>query len=135
MRSPAASCTTTTKPTSTASPGEYFPEIIHLAKLDRTALVSGWDIDGSLDRIIRTGSRLTDGVQELTASAAVDHNLGTMFMRMNDIARRIALISLLVSLPLLLMAGILLGQSVQPAAAQRAAQARACCDCAAFRAR
>lgn len=91
------------------SPGEYFPEIIHLARLDRTALVSGWDIEGSLQRIITAGSRLTDNVQEITASAAVDHNLGTMFIRMNDIARRIALISLLVSLPLLLMAGILLG--------------------------
>ncbi len=51
---------------------------------------------------------MTDEVQEITASAAVDHNLGAMFMRMNDIAKRIALISLLVSLPLLLMAGILL---------------------------
>ena len=90
------------------SPGEYFPEIIHLAKLDRTSIVSGWDIEGSLTRIIAAGSRLTDGVQDRTASAAVDHNLGTMFIRMNDIARKIALISLLVSLPLLLMAGVLL---------------------------
>jgi hypothetical protein len=90
------------------SPGEYFPEIIHLVRLDRSRLVSGWDIEGSLQRIITTGSRLTDNVQEITASAAVDHNLGTMFLRMNDIAQRIALISLLVSLPLLLMAGILL---------------------------
>jgi len=90
------------------NPGDYFPEIIHLAKLDRPAIVSGWDIEGSLTRIIATGSRLTDGVQDRTASAAVDHNLGTMFMRMDDIARKIALISLLVSLPLLLMAGVLL---------------------------
>ncbi|HET7679833.1 MAG TPA: hypothetical protein VFK79_06820 [Xanthobacteraceae bacterium] len=90
------------------SPGEYFPEVIHLAKLDRANLISGWDIEGSLHRIITTGSRMTDDVQEITASAAVDHNLGVMFLRMSDIAKRIALISLLVSLPLLLMAGILL---------------------------
>ena len=69
------------------SPGEYFPEIIHLAKLDRPNIVSGWDIEGSLTRILQAGSRLTDGVQDQTASAAVDHNLGTMFMRMNDIAQ------------------------------------------------
>jgi hypothetical protein len=90
------------------SPGEYFPEIIHLAKLDRASIVSGWDIEGSLTRIIAAGSRLTDGVLDQTAAAAVDHNLGTMFIRMNDIAQKIALISLLVSLPLLLMAGVLL---------------------------
>jgi hypothetical protein len=90
-------------------PGKYFPEVIHLVRVDRPALVSGWDIEGSLRRIVTVGSYLTDEVQELTASAAVDHNLGAMFVRMNDIARKIALISLLVSLPLLLIAGVLLG--------------------------
>ncbi|MDB5648518.1 MAG: hypothetical protein JWL62_38 [Hyphomicrobiales bacterium] len=92
-----------------ADPGKYFPEIIHLVKVDRPALVSGWDIDGSLTRVIGVGSRLTDEVQDMTQSAAVDHNLGAMFVRMNEIARKIALISLLVSLPLLIIAGILLG--------------------------
>ena len=90
-------------------PGNYFPEIIHLVRIDRSALVSGWDIDGSLRRAIAVGSRLTDEVQQLTSSAAVDHNLGVMLIRINDIARRIALISLLVSLPLLLIAIVLLG--------------------------
>jgi hypothetical protein len=90
------------------SPGEYFPEIIHVARLDRVSLISGWDIDGSLDRIVRAGSHMTDDVQEVTARAAVDHNLGVMFVRMSEIAKRIALISLLVSLPLLVMAAILL---------------------------
>lgn len=90
------------------SPGTYFPEVIHLVRLNRAALVSGWDIDGSLRRIIVTGSRLTDEVQDMTARAAVDHNLGTMFIRMNEISQKIALISLLVALPLLIIAAILL---------------------------
>ena len=90
------------------TPGTYFPEIIHLVRLDRKALLSGWDIEGSLQRILVVGSRLTDEVQDITGSAAVDHNLGTMFVRMNEIARRIALISLLVALPLLIIAAILL---------------------------
>jgi hypothetical protein len=90
-------------------PGSYFPEIIHLVRTNRARLVSGWDIDGSLRRVIQVGSHITDEVQELTSSAHVDHNLGTMFIRMNEIARRIALIALLVSLPLLLIAGVLLG--------------------------
>ena len=90
------------------SPGDYFPEIIHLARLDRASMISGWDIEGSLNRIVNAGSRMTDDVQEVTASAAVDHNLGVMFVRMSEIGKRIALISLLVSLPLLLMAAILL---------------------------
>jgi ABC-type antimicrobial peptide transport system permease subunit len=92
-----------------ADPGKYFPEVIHLARIDRNHLVSGWDIDGSLTRIVRTGSLITDHVQDMTQSAAVDHNLGAMFIRMADIARKIALIALLVSLPLLIIAGILLG--------------------------
>ena len=90
-------------------PGKYFPEVIHLARINRDKLVSGWDIDGSLTRIVLTGSLITDEVQDLTQSAAVDHNLGAMFIRMADIARKIALIALLVSLPLLIIAGILLG--------------------------
>ena len=90
------------------TPGTYFPEIIHLVRLDRKALLSGWDIEGSLQRVLVVGSRLTDEVQDITGSAAVDHNLGTMFLRMNEIARRIALISLLVALPLLIIAAILL---------------------------
>jgi len=90
-------------------PGKYFPEIIHLVRVDRPTLVSGWDIEGSLSRITRVGSYLTDEVQEITSGAAVDHNLGAMFVRISDIARKIALISLLVSLPLLLIAGVLLG--------------------------
>jgi hypothetical protein len=92
-----------------SDPGKYFPEVIHLIRVDRPALVSGWDIDGSLRRVIAVGSHLTDEVQELTASAAVDHNLGAMFVRINEIGKQIALISLLVSLPLLLIAGVLLG--------------------------
>ena len=91
-----------------ADPGKYFPEIIHLVRVDRPALVSGWDIDGSLTRVVRVGSLLSDEVQEMTQSAAVDHNLGAMFVRMSDIAAKIALIALLVSLPLLIIAGILL---------------------------
>jgi hypothetical protein len=90
------------------SPGEYFPEVIHLVRLDRKALLSGWDIEGSLRRITVVGSRLTDEAQEVTARAAVDHNLGAMFVRMNEIAQRIALVSLLVALPLLIMAAVLL---------------------------
>ena len=65
-----------------ADPGKYFPEIIHLVRVDRAALVSGWDIDGSLTKVVRVGSLLTDEVQEMTQSAAVDHNLGAMFVRM-----------------------------------------------------
>ena len=92
-----------------ADPGKYFPEVIHLVRVDRDKLVSGWDIDGSLTRIVRTGSLLSDQVQDLTQSAAVDHNLGAMFIHMAEIARKISLIALLVSLPLLIIAGILLG--------------------------
>ena len=89
-------------------PGKYFPDVVHLVRVDRDALISGWDIEGSLRRVITVGSLLTDNVQDITASAAVDHNLGAMFVRMSDIAGKIGMISVLVSLPLLLIAAVLL---------------------------
>src|SRR5262249_53498591 len=43
-----------------SDPGKYFPEIIHLVRIDRPGLVSGWDIEASLRQIITVGSYLTD---------------------------------------------------------------------------
>src|SRR5262249_61712085 len=71
--------------------------------------VWGGAMEGSRRRTAPVGAWLSSEVREPTASAAVDHNLGAMFVRINEIARKIALISLLVSLPLLLIAGVLLG--------------------------
>jgi hypothetical protein len=33
--------------------GEYLPEVVHLARVDRRALISGWDIPGSLAKLER----------------------------------------------------------------------------------
>src|SRR5205823_12197229 len=37
---------------------EYAPEVVYLAKIDRPALISGWDIPGSLARVKALTARL-----------------------------------------------------------------------------
>jgi hypothetical protein len=91
-----------------AQPGEYFPDIIHLARLDRGALVSGWDVERSYARVKATGEAIRKAGQEVSFRVALDNTAGILLERMNATARLIGLISLLVALPLLLMAWVLL---------------------------
>lgn len=88
--------------------GDYFPDVIHLARIDRHRLLSGWDIGTSLANLKARTTALRDGIRDVSYSAAVDNTMGVMFARMDDIARRVSLISLLVSLPLLGIAWVLL---------------------------
>ncbi len=37
---------------------EYAPKVVHLARLDRAAIISGWDLEGSLDRVEALTARL-----------------------------------------------------------------------------
>src|SRR5262245_41090533 len=43
---------------------EYAPEMVYIARIDRAALVSGWDIPGSLDRVSALTRRLQRGAAE-----------------------------------------------------------------------
>jgi len=91
-----------------ANTGDYFPEIIHLAAVDRGRMISGWDIGGSLARLDALSTTLRDVVRAKSYSAAVDNTSAVLLGRMASIARQIDLIGLLVALPLLWMAWILM---------------------------
>lgn len=115
---------------------EYAPELVYLARIDRASLVSGWDIPGSLARVKELNRGLQRNAVE-TASVpqqihtgaqghahepgesdepdskfgptnfVVDSTTEVLLERMQNIARLIGLVSLLVALPLLWMAWVL----------------------------
>lgn len=95
-------------PDAHANTGDYFPEIIHLAALDRARLITGWDVAGSLARLETISTTMRAAVRAKSYSAAVDNTSAVLLSRMAGIARQIDLIGLLVALPLLWMAWILM---------------------------
>lgn len=91
-----------------ADAGEYFPDIIHLARLERAALVSGWDVEASRERLAALGTELRSRAQQVTFRVGMDNTAAVLFDRMSATARVIGLVSLLAALPLLWMAWVLL---------------------------
>ena len=43
--------------------GEYLPEVVHLARVDRKALISGWDIQGSLANLEKLHAEVDQKIQ------------------------------------------------------------------------
>ena len=115
---------------------EYAPEVVYVAKIDRPRLVSGWDIPGSLARVEQINTDLHRGAVETAAppkkiftgqpshsheagetddleekfgptNFIVDSTTEVLLERMQNIARLIGIVSLLVALPLLWMAWVL----------------------------
>ena len=96
------------------SPGEYFQEVIHLLRLDRQALVSGWDLGGTNRRLTEVAAAVRQAAEDnpggflIGRPVGVDHTVGVLFERMGATSRVVGLVSLLVALPLLWMAWVLL---------------------------
>jgi hypothetical protein len=117
---------------------EYAPEVVYIAKLDRARLVSGWDIPASLDRVQAINAALQQGAVETApvpkkiftgqpshsheagetggdeekfgaSTFVVDSTTEVLLERMQNVARLIGVVSLLVALPLLWMAWVLAG--------------------------
>jgi hypothetical protein len=114
---------------------EYAPEVTYVAKIDRAALISGWDIPGSLARVSAVNAALhrtsvdtlappkkvytqpshTHDAGEVgedddkfgPTAFVVDSTTEVLLERMQNIARLIGIVSLLVALPLLWMAWVL----------------------------
>lgn len=118
---------------------EYEPEVVYLAQLKRTELISGWDITASLDRVGAVNVAIGDAAQILATRAGnetgddprivlahdpksptgrekspgsfgqfvVDSTTEVLLGRMENIARLVGVLSLLVALPLLWMAWVL----------------------------
>jgi len=115
---------------------EYAPEVVYVAKIDRSSLISGWDIPGSLARVSsvnahlhRTSIETAVGPKKVYTEPShthadpgevgddddkfgptnfvVDSTTEVLLDRMQNIARLIGVVSLLVALPLLWMAWVL----------------------------
>ena len=116
---------------------EYEPEMVYLGKLKRDALISGWDITASLDRVAAVNNRIGNAALKVSERVwygeepevlrahdpkdptgrekppgafgqfVVDSTTQVLLGRMERIAKLVGVLSLLVSLPLLWMAWVL----------------------------
>ena len=85
----------------------YVPEMTHLIAVDRGALVSTWDLYGSLRRLKPVVRAIYQEAQDLTPFSWANSDLVLLLSRMNAIARLISLATLLVAIPLLWMGWVL----------------------------
>ncbi|MGK0298942.1 MAG: hypothetical protein ACI9XC_002567 [Gammaproteobacteria bacterium] len=89
--------------------GNYFPDIIHLLKVDTEELISGWDINGSLGKLIELQTLLDSNTFAIGPRVFIDNSTKVLLERMNDTAQKVGLISLLIALPLIWVGWILMG--------------------------
>src|SRR4029077_3256523 len=87
--------------------GEYLPEVVHLARIDRKTLISGWDIQGSLANLERLNTEVDEKSKALGATIFVDNAILVLLKRMAEISRLIGLATLLIAIPLLGIAWML----------------------------
>ena len=87
--------------------GEYLPEVVHLARVDRKALISGWDIQGSLANLEKLNAEVDQQSKSLGPTIFVDNAILVLLKRMAEISRLIGLATLLIAIPLLAIAWML----------------------------
>ena len=87
--------------------GEYLPEVVHLARVDRQALISGWDIAGSLANLEQLHAEVDRRAKSMGPTIFVDNAILVLLKRMAEISRLIGLASLLIAIPLLGIAWML----------------------------
>lgn len=87
--------------------GEYLPEVVHLARIDRTSLISGWDIEGSLENLEKLHAQVDQKSKSLGPTIFVDNAILVLLKRMAEISRLIGLATLLIAIPLLAIAWML----------------------------
>ena len=87
--------------------GEYLPEVVHLARIDRKMLISGWDIQGSLANLEKLHAAVDQKAKSLGPTIFVDNAILVLLKRMAEISRLIGLATLLIAIPLLAIAWML----------------------------
>jgi ABC-type antimicrobial peptide transport system permease subunit len=87
--------------------GEYLPEVVHLTRIDRKALISGWDIAGSLGNLEKLHAEVDSKTKALGPTIFVDNAILVLLKRMAEISRLIGLATLLIAVPLLAIAWML----------------------------
>jgi len=88
--------------------GNYFPDIIHLLKVDTEKLVSGWDLAGSLNNLGYLQDKLNNGTFAIGPRVYIDNSTKVLLGKMHETAERVGLISLLIALPLIWVGWILM---------------------------
>ncbi len=89
-------------------PSQYYPEVVHLARIDRQKIISTWDVEGSLAQLETLGMKIDERIKKVSEATYVDNGLMVLLKRVEDISRIIGLISILISLPLLWIAWVLM---------------------------
>jgi len=87
--------------------GEYLPEVVHLARIDRKKLISGWDIEGSLARLGKLHAEIDEQIKSLSPTIFLDNAILVLLQKMADLSRLIGLATLLIAIPLLAIAWML----------------------------
>ena len=87
--------------------GEYLPEVVHLARIDREALISGWDIQESLANLEKLHAEIDQKTRSMGPTIFVDNAILVLLKRMAEISRLIGLATLLIAIPLLGIAWML----------------------------
>jgi FtsX-like permease family protein len=87
--------------------GEYLPEVIHLARVDRKRLISGWDISGSLANLKELQENIEERIKSLSPTLFVDNAILVLLGRMAEISRLLTFATLLIAIPLLAIAWML----------------------------
>lgn len=90
--------------------GQYFPDIVHLVRLDRARLADGWKPQAGLARVQEAGEAVRAAAEEVSLRVGLDNNAAVLLERMAQTARRVGLIALLAALPLAWMAWVLMAQ-------------------------
>jgi hypothetical protein len=78
-----------------------------LARIDRKALISGWDIQGSLANLERLHADIEHKAKSMGPTIFVDNAILVLLKRMAEISRLIGLATLLIAIPLLGIAWML----------------------------
>ena len=88
-----------------AESGDYLPEVSHVARINRGELISGWDLDGSHERIAALVSQASELLPD-TAQIYVRSDTLILLDRMRKTADLIGWVALLLALPIIGMAWV-----------------------------
>lgn len=85
----------------------YAPEVMHLVLFKRSSLFSGWDLEGSLERVKSLVDTTRANAREVNYNALVNSDLLVTLEKMVQNSKLVGLVTLLISIPILCMVWIL----------------------------
>lgn len=85
--------------------GDYLPEIDHMVMLDRDKLISGWDLEGSYQRVEQVLEVIRE-VIPLTYNIQLRSDTLLLIERMSEISKLIGIVTLFLALPVIVIAWV-----------------------------